>query len=107
MRRIAIAIAAAIASLGLAARATVVPGPVLKTIAQQTADLVFIDPPYELEREYLAVLEELSKAPPALTVVQHSVRFALPEAVGTLRRTRIVRQGDNALSFYSVADLGE
>jgi hypothetical protein len=36
-------------------------------------------------------------------VVQHSVRFALGDVYGVLRRTRIVKQGDNALSFY-VAD---
>jgi hypothetical protein len=34
-------------------------------------------------------------------VVQHSVRLALPEEQGPLRRTRVVRQGDNALSFYA------
>jgi 16S rRNA G966 N2-methylase RsmD len=79
----------------------VVPGPVLQTIARYPAEIVFIDPPYELERDYAAVLERLAKAPPELTIVQHSVRLALPEEVEALRRGRVVRQGDNALSFYS------
>ena len=89
-----------LASLRLEARATVVPGQVLLTMAHYSAGIVFLDPPYELEREYPAVLELLSEAPPELTVVQHSVRLALPEEKGALRRTRVVKQGDNALSFY-------
>jgi 16S rRNA (guanine(966)-N(2))-methyltransferase RsmD len=90
-----------LAALKLEARATVVTGPVLLTIPRYSAGIVFLDPPYELEREYAAVLELLSAAPPELTVVQHSVRLELPEEKGALRRTRIVRQGDNALSFYA------
>ena len=65
------------------------------------ADIVFLDPPYDLEREYAAALELLAEAPPPLTVVQHSIRLALAEEQGALRRTRVVRQGDNALSFYA------
>jgi 16S rRNA (guanine(966)-N(2))-methyltransferase RsmD len=95
-----------LASLGLEARATVVAGPVLVTLPKQHADIVFLDPPYDLEREYAAVLELLAEIPPALTVVQHSVRFALGDVYGVLRRTRIVRQGDNALSFYIAEGAG-
>jgi 16S rRNA (guanine966-N2)-methyltransferase len=90
-----------VASLGLESRATVVPGPVLLTLPRHSADIVFLDPPYELEREYTAALDALSQAPPALAIVQHSVRTSLPESQGSLRRTRVLRQGDNALSFYS------
>jgi len=92
-----------LASLALEARSTVVAGSVLLTIARYRADLVFLDPPYDLEREYAAVLEALSEAdaPPPLTIVQHSVRFALVDTWGALRRIRIVRQGDNALSFFA------
>jgi 16S rRNA G966 N2-methylase RsmD len=79
----------------------VVPGPVLLTLARHPAEIVFLDPPYGLEREYPAVLELLAQAPPRLTVVQHSVRLALPDEQGPLRRTRMVRQGENALSFYA------
>jgi 16S rRNA G966 N2-methylase RsmD len=62
---------------------------------------VFLDPPYDLEGEYAAVLETLSEAPPKLTVVQHSIRLDLADVCGALRRIRIVKQGDNALSFYA------
>jgi len=90
-----------LASLGLEARATVVPGPVLLTLPRHRAAIVFLDPPYEMEREYGAVMEALGEAPPELVVVQHSVRRALAERYGALMRTRVVKQGDNALSFYA------
>jgi 16S rRNA (guanine(966)-N(2))-methyltransferase RsmD len=92
-----------LASLGVEARATVVAGPVLVTLPEYSADIVFLDPPYELEREYAAVLEALAENPPPLVVVQHSVRFAPGDVYGVLRRTRIVKQGDNALSFYAAS----
>jgi 16S rRNA (guanine(966)-N(2))-methyltransferase RsmD len=92
-----------LASLGVERRATVVAGPVLLTLPKYAADIVFLDPPYDLEREYAAVLEVLAEAPPQIAVVQHSIRQALGDVCGALRRTRIVKQGDNALSFYTAA----
>ena len=89
-----------LASLGLTSRATVVPGPALLNLKRCAADIVFLDPPYALEREYSAALQALGEAPSPLTIAQHSVRLALEDAYGRLRRTRLVRQGDNALSFY-------
>jgi len=89
-------------SLGLEPRSTVVTGPVLLTLGRDPADIFFLDPPYDLEREYTAVLEALSEIRPALAVIQHSVRRALADAHGALRRTRVLKQGDNALSFYAV-----
>jgi 16S rRNA (guanine(966)-N(2))-methyltransferase RsmD len=91
-----------LATLGLERRSTVVAGPVALTLARHAARIVFLDPPYELEREYEAALAQLAEAPPHLTVIQHSVRLALPDEQGPLRRTRTLRQGDNALSFYAV-----
>jgi 16S rRNA (guanine(966)-N(2))-methyltransferase RsmD len=92
-----------LASLGIEPRATVVAGPVLVTLPKQHADIVFLDPPYDLEREYAAVLELLGETPPTIVVVQHSVRQPLADVCGVLRRARIVKQGDNALSFYAAA----
>jgi len=89
-----------LASLKAEARATVVKGMTLAKLPQHSAGIVFLDPPYELEREYRAAMDILAAAPPPLIVVQHSSRFALDEAYGKLRQTRLVRQGDNALSFY-------
>jgi 16S rRNA (guanine(966)-N(2))-methyltransferase RsmD len=96
-----------IASLAIGSRATLVPGPVLTTLARQTADIVFLDPPYDLEREYAAALGILGRAAPALVVAQHSVRFALEERYGSLQCDRIVKQGDNALSFYRKVEVIE
>ncbi len=90
-----------LAGLRLESRSTVVAGPVLLTLPRYPADVVFLDPPYDLEREYTAALDLLAQAPPPLIVVQHSVRLALPGEHGPLRRSRLVRQGDNALSFYT------
>ena len=92
-----------VASLALEPRATVVAGPVLLTLPRYPADIVFLDPPYDHEREYAAALDLLSEMRPELCVAQHSVRLTLPEAQGSLKRTRVVRQGDNALSFYTPA----
>ena len=92
-----------LASLGIEKRATVVPGAVLKNLVEGqagrpallSADIVFLDPPYSLETEYGTALDLLAAAPPALTVVQHSIRLPMPGA------TRTVKQGDNALSFFT------
>jgi 16S rRNA (guanine966-N2)-methyltransferase len=86
-------------SLGIQSRAHVRHGRAATVAAQIEADLFFLDPPYRLEKEYervLAMLEGRAK----LAIAQHSSRLKLPDAFGTLVRTRIVEQGDNALSFY-------
>ncbi len=90
-----------LAALELERRSTVVPGPVLLTLPRHRARMVFLDPPYELEREYTAALETLGEAPPELVIVQHSIRLEMGDGYGGLRRTRVVRQGDNALSFFA------
>ncbi|HKW96750.1 MAG TPA: 16S rRNA (guanine(966)-N(2))-methyltransferase RsmD [Bryobacteraceae bacterium] len=88
-------------SLSLESRATVVLARALAGIASQKADIVFLDPPYDLESEYRPVFEALGENPPRLVIAQHSVRFPLAESYGALQRTRVLKQGDNALSFYA------
>ena len=90
-----------LASLGLEGRALVVVAATLASISEQRADIVFLDPPYEREGEYALALRLLSDNPPRLVVVQHSVRFTLADSYGGLKRARVVKQGDNGLSFYS------
>ena len=92
-----------LASLQLLGRATVVAGPVLVSLPRCPAEIIFLDPPYDQEREYPDALGALAESPPSLTIVQHSVRRTLEESYGALARTRIVKQGDNALSFYAVS----
>lgn len=89
-------------SLNAGRRATVVHGAALPHLNKHTADIVFLDPPYDEEREYRGALDLLAEAPPPLVVVQHSIRFD-PGESGPLRRTRLLKQGDNALSFYQPA----
>ena len=67
--------------------------------------IVFLDPPYEMEQEYELVMAKLSEYPPGLVIAQHSKRLAMKEGYGVLRRTRVIQQGDNALSFYEPAAL--
>jgi 16S rRNA (guanine966-N2)-methyltransferase len=89
-----------LASLGIADRARVVPGSVVISIGMQRGDIFFIDPPYELEGEYAAAMNQLGAMPPPLVIVQHSTHFGPQDAYAGLRRTRVLRQGDNVLSFY-------
>jgi len=90
-----------LAAMELEPRATVIAGPALLALARCPGTIVFLDPPYTLEAELPAALELLAAAPPALVIAQHSIRQAMPETAGPLRRTRMVKQGDNALSFFT------
>jgi len=90
-----------LAELRVEARVTVVAGPVLLTLPRHQAGIVFLDPPYSQEREYAAALETLPRAPPEMVVAQHSGAFAPADTYGAPARIRIVRQGDNAQSFYA------
>jgi 16S rRNA (guanine(966)-N(2))-methyltransferase RsmD len=90
-----------VATLGVEARATVVPGPALLHLVQHPTAIFFLDPPYDQEREYRSALELLGETGPPLTVVQHSIRLSLLPEYGRLHLTRTVRQGDNQLAFYT------
>ena len=90
-----------LASLGIEARALVVRDSVASSVISYKADIAFLDPPYTREGEYAAALKALGKNPPSPVIAQHSVRFSPGESYGSLRKTRMVKQGDNALTFYS------
>jgi 16S rRNA (guanine966-N2)-methyltransferase len=93
-----------LAALGLGDQAAVVGGSALASLDACKADIVFLDPPYASEREYDEAMEKLGQTPPPLVIAQHSVRHKLEESYEKLRRTRTIRQGDNALSFYEPAN---
>lgn len=69
-------------------------------------DIVFFDPPYA--NDYLKVLNAIgSHATKLLTrsailIVEHHHKKELPDDVGQLHRTRVLKQGDSALSFYEL-----
>ena len=75
----------------------------LVTLPRYQAKLVFLDPPYDQEREYAAAFKALSETPPPVVVAQHSVRFALAKTYGPLHEVRQARQGENVLSFFEPA----
>jgi 16S rRNA (guanine(966)-N(2))-methyltransferase RsmD len=69
-------------------------------------EVVFLDPPYDAAGEYAATLGLLGEAhgilaPGALVVAEHRGKQALDERYGSLERTRLLEQGDAALSFYT------
>jgi len=105
-RRALDAIRKNLASLGVERRATILAGKALVTLDHCPAGIVFLDPPYDLEDEYTGALGLLGEKPPELTIAQHSVHLKLKDAYGGLHRTRMVRHGDNALSFYEAAGRG-
>jgi 16S rRNA (guanine966-N2)-methyltransferase len=67
-------------------------------------DYIFIDPPYAATADYSRVLQKISisrlLAHNGIVAVEHRKTFGLPESFDTLKRVRLLRQGDAALSFY-------
>jgi 16S rRNA (guanine(966)-N(2))-methyltransferase RsmD len=69
-------------------------------------DLVFLDPPYDAAEEYAATLGLLGGsaaellADGALVIAEHRRKERLEDHYGSLARTRLLEQGDAALSFY-------
>jgi 16S rRNA (guanine966-N2)-methyltransferase len=71
-------------------------------------DIVFLDPPYEAVDEYATVLGLLGGegsgilAEGAIVIAEHRRKEKLEDAYSTLRRTRVLEQGDAGLSFYEI-----
>jgi 16S rRNA (guanine(966)-N(2))-methyltransferase RsmD len=69
--------------------------------------LVFLDPPYDAAQEYAATLGWLGGSasgllePGALVIAEHRRKESLEDRYGSLERTRLLEQGDAALSFYA------
>jgi 16S rRNA (guanine966-N2)-methyltransferase len=87
-------------SLGLASRAEVICAKVHSALPRLRGDIVFLDPPYDAPIEYDTALRLLGESPPPLAIAQHAARLALKDEYGHLRRARLLKQGDNALSFF-------
>ena len=71
------------------------------------ADFIFLDPPYEDAEEHLRVLEFLDEshllAPRGLVIVEHRRHMELPDRFDRIELTRLLEQGDAALSFFRLA----
>ncbi len=71
-------------------------------------DIVFLDPPYEAEAEYASTLGLLGStgsvwlASDAIVIAEHRRKDELAASYGALHRTRLLEQGDAALSFYGL-----
>jgi 16S rRNA (guanine(966)-N(2))-methyltransferase RsmD len=68
-------------------------------------NIAFFDPPYALD--YSPVLAAFGAgtllAPDGVLVVEHHHKTELRDAVGGIRRWRMLKQGDSCLSFYEQA----
>jgi 16S rRNA (guanine966-N2)-methyltransferase len=89
-----------LATLGLRNRAEVFTSKAATVLERTHADIAFIDPPYELSKEYEVSMAALDHAEAGLVIVQHSSHFKPQEEYGRLERYRAIKQGDNTLSFY-------
>jgi len=87
-------------ALGLENRTDVYTGKTLAVLERVQADIVFLDPPYQKENEYESALTALGALGSKLVIAQHASRTILNPEYGSLKRYRIIRQGDNSLSFY-------
>jgi 16S rRNA (guanine966-N2)-methyltransferase len=68
-------------------------------------DIVFFDPPYATDYSPVLELFRLNSsllAEDGLLIVEHHHKNGLPEEVGSIIRSRILKQGDSALSFFSM-----
>lgn len=91
-------------SLAIESGATVVRGKASVLLPSYQADIVFLDPPYDQVKEYTDSLLAISQTNCRLAIAQHASRLTLQLQYGRLHKTRVLRQGDNSLSFYEAAD---
>jgi 16S rRNA (guanine966-N2)-methyltransferase len=71
---------------------------------RQSWDVVFFDPPYD--SNYVEIMDLLGHTPhlfnaDALLIAEHYHKKDLPAELGKMVRTRVLKQGDSALSFYT------
>jgi 16S rRNA (guanine(966)-N(2))-methyltransferase RsmD len=90
-------------SLGIEERADVRQAKAAVLAKTMDADIVFLDPPYSLSQEYENTLAAMADRTADLVIVQHDLRIKLAESYGPLHQTRVLKQGDNCLTFYSRA----
>jgi 16S rRNA G966 N2-methylase RsmD len=79
--------------------------PFLKRMAlrKRAWDIVYFDPPYDAD--YDEILEILGRGtalrrPGGVLVVEHPAEMFFPPQIGVLKRRRVVREGDTALTIY-------
>jgi 16S rRNA (guanine966-N2)-methyltransferase len=77
-------------------------------VVAERFDVAFVDPPYERNDLYAAILSRFGSSPilspDGLLIIEHSKRRQSPDVSGTLYKIRSLVQGDAALAFYSRDD---
>jgi len=81
------------------------------TRASDLLDLIYLDPPWEAEAEYTNTLHLLGSArgarilaPGTLIIAEHNSKSQLAPRFGDLTQTRTLKQGDAALTFYTLSE---
>jgi 16S rRNA (guanine966-N2)-methyltransferase len=73
-----------------------------------TADYIFLDPPYRMEKIYQQTLQQLSQSrllrPETIVIAEHEKRFDPGDGFPLLPRYRKLVQGGAALSFYCASE---
>ena len=67
----------------------------LRQFKDKRWDIVYFDPPYK--DDYLKTLALINAD---LVIAEHHHKTELPDSIGGLERTRILKQGDSSLSFF-------
>ncbi len=91
-------------TLKIEGEATLVRGKAAALMPNYQPDIAFIDPPYDQEKEYTDSLGVLAQSGCKLVIAQHSSKLTLESVYGALQKFRVLRQGDNSLSFYRPDD---
>lgn len=67
-------------------------------------DVCFLDPPYRLHGAYAEILRTIARGAVlregGIVVAEHEKRFDPGDGEGDLKRYRLLKQGESALSFY-------
>jgi 16S rRNA (guanine966-N2)-methyltransferase len=92
-----------LAALNIGDNLSIVRGSASVLVPNYPCDIAFIDPPYDQLNEYALSLTALARTRCGLAIAQHASRVSLDESYGHLQKTRVLRQGDNSLSFYEPA----
>ena len=91
-------------TLGATADAIVISSRVEAALPRIEADIWFLGPPYADHDAYHKTLHALAEKGAKLAIAQHDAKFELRENYEQLVRTRIVKAGSNALTFYRPVD---
>lgn len=76
-------------------------------VLREPYEVLFLDPPWDAAEEYAATLGLLGGAAAglladgAVVIAEHRRKEGLENRYGSLERTRLLEQGDAALSFYA------